>query len=130
MSPLRTTATAKRESNRPNPGSNPMTLHSHTLSRPIFSYPVFHLRRPSLLRANLLVLGSFIVSFPLSGFPHTRATLFLVVPAALAFIGLLETVRCVQPRWDLYHFGIILLLLMDMMVLCLILFFLFFPYLV
>lgn len=103
---------------------------SHTLTRPISSHAIFHLRRPSLLRANLLVLGSFVASFPLSGFPRSRATPLLLIPALLATAGLLETVRCVHPRWDLYHAGIILLLLMDMMVLCLILFFLFFPYLI
>ena len=103
---------------------------ANSLPRPIFSFSVFHLRRRSLLRANLLVLGSFGVSFWLSGFPRTRATPLLAIPAVLALLGLVETVRCVQPRWNLYHGGIVLLLLMDMMVLCLILFFLFFPYLV
>jgi hypothetical protein len=106
------------------------SARADSLPRPIFSYAVFHFRRRSLLRANLLVLGSFGVSFWLSGFPRTRATPLLAIPAVLAFLGLIETVRCVQPRWDLYHFGILLLLLMDMLVLCLILFFLFFPYLV
>lgn len=106
------------------------SARADSLPRPIFSYAVFHFRRRSLLRANLLVLGSFGVSFWLSGFPRTRATPLLAIPAVLAFLGLVETVRCVQPRWNLYHFGILLLLLMDMMVLCLILFFLFFPYVV
>jgi hypothetical protein len=100
------------------------------LPHPIFSHAFFHLRRPSLLRANLLVLGSFAISFWLSGFPRTRATPLLAIPAVLAFLGLGETVRCVHRRWDLYHAGILLLLLMDMMALCLILFFLLFPYLV
>ena len=107
-----------------------MAAKADSLPRPIFSFSVFHLRRRSLLRANLLVLGSFGVSFWLSGFPRTRATLLLAIPAVFAFLGLVETVRCVQPRWNLYHGGIVLLLLMDMMVLCLIFFFLFFPYLV
>ena len=110
--------------------ANANSAKAHSLPRPIFSSAVFHLRRRSLLRANLLVLGSFGVSFWLSGFPRTRATPLLAIPAVLAFLGLVETVRCVQPRWNLYHGGIVLLLLMDMMVLCLIFFFLFFPYLV
>jgi hypothetical protein len=103
---------------------------AQTVTRSISYRAVFHLRRRSLLRANLLVLGSFVASFWLSGFPRTRATPLLLIPAAFAFLGMVETIRCVQPRWDLYYGGIILLLLMDMMVLCLILFFLFFPYLV
>jgi hypothetical protein len=107
-----------------------MAMAAQTLTHPVSASAVFHLRRRSLLRANLLVLGSFIASFWLSGFPRSRATPLLLVPAILAFLGMVETVRCVRPRWDLYHGGIILLLLMDMMVLCLIFFFLLFPYLV
>jgi hypothetical protein len=110
--------------------ANPNSAKAKPLPGTVFSFAVFHFRRHSLLRANLLVLGSFAASFWLSGFPRTRATPLLAIPAVLAFLGLIETVRCVQPRWNLYHFGILLLLLMDMMVLCLILFFLFFPYLV
>ncbi len=127
--PLPTTA-ANRESKDARPESNQGAQYAQTLTRSFSSFAVFHLRRRSLLRANLLVLGSFLASFWLSGFPRTRATPLLAIPALLAIMGLIETVRCVQPRWDLYHFGILLLLLMDMMVLCLILFFLFFPYLV
>jgi len=76
------------------------------------------------------VLGSFAASFWLSGFPRSRATLLLLIPAATAFFGTFETVRCMQPRWNLYHAGVILLLFMDMMAICLILFFLLFPYLI
>jgi hypothetical protein len=99
------------------------------LSRPISSFAVFNLRRRSLLRGNLLVLGSFAMAFPLSGFPHTRATLLLLVPAVLALLGTFDTVRCMQPRWSFYHGGVLLLVYMDLMAICLILFFLFFPYL-
>ena len=99
------------------------------LARPLSSFAVFNLRRRSLLRGNLLVLGSFVAAFPLSGFPHTRATPLLVIPAVLAFLGTFDTVRCMQPRWTFYHGGVILCLFMDMLAICLILFFLFFPYL-
>ena len=99
------------------------------MTRPISSFDVFHPRRRSLLRGNLLVLGSFAASFLLSGFPHSRATLLLLIPAVLALVGMFDTVRCVQPSWNLYFGGIILLLLMDVMAVCLIFFFLFFPYL-
>jgi hypothetical protein len=99
------------------------------LSRPLSSLAFFHLRRRSLLRANLLVLGSLAASFPLSGFPASRRAPLLIVPAVLALCGTLETLRCLRPRWSLYHGGVILLLFMDMMAICLILFFLFSPYL-
>jgi hypothetical protein len=90
---------------------------------------MFHPRRRSLVRANLLVLGSFGASFLLSGFPHSRATPLLVIPVVFALLGMLDTVRCMRPRWGFYHGGVILLLFMDMLVVCLILFFLILPYL-
>jgi hypothetical protein len=99
------------------------------LTRPLSSFAVFHLRRRSLLRGNLLVLGSFAASFRISGFPRARPTLLLIIPAILAFYGTFDTVRCLQPHRNLYHAGIVLCLLMDILALCLILFFLFFPYL-
>jgi hypothetical protein len=82
------------------------------------------------VRGNLLVLGSFAASFWLSGFPRSRATLLLLIPAATALLGTFETIRCMQPRWSFYHGGVVLLLFMDMMAICLILFFLLFPYLI
>jgi hypothetical protein len=97
--------------------------------RPLSSFAVFNLRSPSLLRGTLLVLGSFAVSFPLSGFPRTRATPLLAIPAVLALLGAVDTLRCMQPRRTLYHGGVIFCLLMDVLAILLILFFLFFPYL-
>jgi len=47
----------------------------------------------------------------------------------MAIYGTFETVRCLRPRWDWYHAGIILLLWMDMMAVCLVLFLLLSPYL-
>jgi hypothetical protein len=99
------------------------------LARPLSSFAVFNLRRRSLLRGSLLVVGSFAAAFPLSGFPEGRATLLLVIPAALALFGTFDTIRCMQPRWNFYHGGVLLCLFMDMMAVCLILFFLLFPYL-
>lgn len=99
------------------------------MARPLSSFAVFNLRRRSLLRGSLLVVGSFAAAFPLSGFPEGRATLLLVIPAALALFGTFDTIRCMQPRWNFYHGGVLLCLFMDMMAVCLILFFLLFPYL-
>jgi hypothetical protein len=99
------------------------------LARPLSSFAVFNLRRRSLLRGNLLVLGSFAASFRLSDFPRTRATLLLIIPAVIAMFGMWDTLRCMQPHRNLYHAGVMLLLFMDMLAICLILFFLFFPYL-
>jgi hypothetical protein len=100
------------------------------LTRTLSSFAVFHLRRRSLLRGGLLVLGSLAVSFRLAGFPNNRANAFLIVPATLAFFGTFDTIRCLQPRWGFYHAGVILCLFMDLIAMCLILFFLFFPYVI
>jgi hypothetical protein len=99
------------------------------LTRPLSSFAVFNFRRRSLLRGNLLVLGSFAASFRISGFPASRATLLLLIPAAFAFLGTFDTLRCMQQRRNLYHAGVMLYLFMDILAVCLILFFLFFPYL-
>jgi hypothetical protein len=98
------------------------------LRRPLSSYPLFNPRRRSLLRGNLLVLGSFAGAVKLSDFPRSRATLLLIIPALLAFLGVFDTVRCMQPRWNFYHAGVVLCVYMDLMAICLILFFLFSPY--
>ena len=99
------------------------------MHRNLSSFAVFHPRRRSLIRGNLLVLGSFASAFLISGFPHSRATPLLVIPAIVALLGMLDTVRCMQPRWCFYHGGVVLLLFMDMLAVCLILFFLILPYL-
>ena len=99
------------------------------MSLSLRSAAFFHLSRRSLLRGNVLVLGSVALSFPLAGFPNGQRDPFLILPALLALYGTFETVRCLHPRWDLYHAGVILLLWMDMMAICLVLFFLFAPYL-
>ena len=99
------------------------------MTRPLSSFALFNLHRRSLLRGNLLVLGSFAASFRISDFPRNRATLLLLIPTVLAFLGTFDTLRCVRPHRNLYHAGVMLCLSMDMMATCLILFFLFFPYL-
>lgn len=91
---------------------------------------VFDLRRHSLLRANILVLGSVLLALWLSDFPHNRATLFLLLPAMGVLAGTLETVRCIQRRWNLYHGGVILSLYMDLMCIAMVFFALLFPYLI
>ena len=98
------------------------------MPRPLSSFAVFNLRRRSLVRGNLLVLCSFAAAFPLSGFPRGRPTLLLLIPAVLALLGTFDTLRCMQPRWSFYHGGVLLCVYMDLMAVCLILFFLLFPY--
>jgi hypothetical protein len=85
-------------------------------------------RQKSLVRGNLLVLVSFVAAFFLSGFPHNRATPYLVIPALLAIAGTADTVRCIRRRWSFYHAGVILCIYMDLMAVTLILVFLLYPY--
>ena len=93
-------------------------------------YPaIFHLRSRSLLRGTLLVVGSLIVSFPLSNFPAIRQRPLLMLPALAApSVGTWDTTRCLRARWSLYHGAVLLLLYMDVMALAMILFFLLYPY--
>ena len=82
----------------------------------------------SLLRSSALVLLSLGAALFLSNFPHIRATSLLLVPSLIAIVGTIDTLRCMQPRWSLYHGGVLLLIYMDLMTVCMILFLLFYPY--
>jgi len=74
------------------------------------------------------VLGSVLISVPLSHYPHLHATPLLILPTLLAIVGMADTVRCLRPRWSLYHAGVMLCLYMDLMAVSLLLFFLLYPY--
>ena len=95
--------------------------------------PAFHLldlfqwRKRSLIRATALVLVGTVLSFRLSHFPHNYATLWLVAPLLLAMLGTADTARCMQRRWNWYHGGVVLCLYMDLMAICMIIFFLVYP---
>jgi len=102
------------------PPSNPAR---HVSSRPSF----FDWRQRSLLRANLLVLVSLLVSFRLSDFPHDRLNLWLAIPLVLAMVGTIDTVRNMRTRWSWYHGGVVLCAYMDLMAVCMIAFFLIYP---
>ena len=90
--------------------------------------PLFNPRKRSLLRGCLLVLLSLVTAIMISGFPTIHPTPFLVLPAFAAIAGTADTVRCMQRRWSLYHGGVLLLIYMDLMALCMILFLLLYPY--
>jgi hypothetical protein len=90
---------------------------------------ILHPRQRSLARGNLLVLGSILLAFWLSDFPHNRATLLLLIPTTTVILGTVDTARCIRRRWDFYHGGVILCLYMDLMAITLVLFSLLYPYL-
>jgi hypothetical protein len=74
-----------------------------------------------------VILG-LAVAISISHFPDIRPNLLLVLPALAAIAGTADTVRCMQRRWSLYHGGVLLLVYMDLMALCMILFLLLYPY--
>jgi hypothetical protein len=85
-------------------------------------------RNRSLPRATAMVLGSLFLAFLLSHFPDDRASLKLLIPTLLAFVGTFDTMRCLQHRWSLYHGAVVVLIYTDIMALCMILFLLLYPY--
>ncbi|HEY5381494.1 MAG TPA: permease [Acidobacteriaceae bacterium] len=85
-------------------------------------------RAHSLPRATTLVLGSLVVAIPLSHYPHLQRTPWLLLPVLVGLVGTVDTLRCIQRRWNLYHAGVILCLYMDLMTVMLMLFLLVCPY--
>ena len=75
-----------------------------------------------------MVLLSLVASLFLSNFPQNRPNLFLIIPAIIASIGTVDTIRCMQRRWSFYHGGVLLLIYMDLMALCMILFLFLYPW--
>jgi hypothetical protein len=74
------------------------------------------------------VLGSLVLALVWSGFPVSRPTPKLILPALLALYGTWETARCLQLRWSFYHGGVLLLLYADVIAVAMILFLLLYPY--
>jgi hypothetical protein len=89
---------------------------------------LFNWRNRSLLRGGMLVLLSLGAAIRLSDFPHNRANPWIAVFALIAMAGMTDHLRCMRTRWSWYHGGVILLVYMDLMALCMILFFLLYPY--
>jgi hypothetical protein len=88
---------------------------------------MFHAAQKSLARANLLVVGSLLLTLKISHFPHVQSTVWLLVPALGVAAGTLDTTRCMKRRWSFYHGGVLLCLYMDLMVGTMVLFILFYP---
>src|SRR5271163_3343280 len=94
----------------------------------LMAFGALNPRNRSLPRGTLLVLGSLVVAFMLAGFPEDRASLKLIIPSVAAALGTWDTIRCLQRRWSLYHGAVVVLIYMDIMALCMILFLLLYPY--
>ena len=90
--------------------------------------PFLNPRKRSLLRGCLLVLASLGIAILISGFPQIHPNALIIFPVLAAIAGTADTVRCMQRRWSLYHGGVLLLIYMDLMALCMILFLFLYPY--
>jgi hypothetical protein len=88
----------------------------------------FNPRRKSLLRGSVLVLSSLVLAMVWAGYPEAHTNPKLVLPALLAIVGTLDTMRCLRLKWSFYHGGVMLLLYMDIMAIAMILFLLLYPY--
>ncbi|HUZ04292.1 MAG TPA: hypothetical protein VMU62_02955 [Acidobacteriaceae bacterium] len=82
----------------------------------------------SLLRAHVLVIGSLGASFLLTKFPTNEPDPWMIFPVLIAFLGTVETFRCLRRHWSLYHGAVLISLYMDMMALTMILFLALYPY--
>jgi len=91
---------------------------------------LFNLRLPSLLRSNILVLGSLGFAFLFAKFPMNQATPSMIFPILGAAAGIAEAFRCIRMRWIWYHGAVMISLYMDAMVLIMILFLALYPLLV
>jgi hypothetical protein len=91
---------------------------------------IFRLRQRSLVRGIILALGAFAASLRLGGFPDINAlhsSHWQIVPALVAFWGMVETARCLGKRWSLYHGGVLILLYTELMILGMAVFLFLFP---
>jgi len=68
----------------------------------------------------ILSLGAFAASLRLAGFPYIQnlhGSHWQVLVLFVAAWGMVETARCLQRRWSLYHAGVLILLYADLMIL-------------
>ena len=86
------------------------------------------IRQRSLLRGTVLVVGSLFVSMLLAHWPDDPPSFKLLVPTIVALFGTWDTLRCLRARWSFYHGAVVVLIYMDIMALCMILFLLLYPY--
>ena len=84
----------------------------------------FRLRQRSLLRGILLAVGAFLVSLRLAGFPNIQnlhGSHWQILTVPLACWAMVETARCLERRWSLYHAGVLILLYTELMILAMVL---------
>jgi hypothetical protein len=88
----------------------------------------FDIRKRSLLRGTVLVVGSLFASMLLARWPDDPPSFKLLVPTIVALFGTWDTLRCLRARWSFYHGAVMILLYMDVMVISMILFLFLYPW--
>lgn len=86
----------------------------------------FRLREPSLVRGITLSVGALLGSMRLAGFPdegHLHTSVWLFVPVFAVAWGMVDTARCLNRKWNLYHAGVLILLYSELMILAMTVFF-------
>ena len=86
---------------------------------------IFRLRQCSVARALVLALGGFALSLRLAGFPvieNLHGSPWQIVAIPFACWGMVETARCINRYWNLYHAGVLILLYSELMILAMVLF--------
>lgn len=92
--------------------------------------PIFHLRRPSLVRGIILPVAAFLISLHLGGFPDINAlhsSRWQILPIFITCAGMIDLARCLGRRWSLYHAGVLIFLYTALMILAMSVFLFFFP---
>ena len=77
------------------------------------------------MRGILLALIAFGISLRSPGFPTSKISTARPgksVAVPLACWGMVETARCLERRWSLYHAGVLILLYTELMILAMVLF--------
>lgn len=91
---------------------------------------IFLPRRRSLLRGILLSLAALFGTLRLTGFPNPadlHGSAWQFMPVAAAIWGMVDTARCLGPRWNLYFAGVLILLYSELMILAMAVFFWVYP---
>jgi hypothetical protein len=91
---------------------------------------ILRLRQRSLLRGIVLSVGAFAASLRLAGFPDIDAlhgSRWQTLVALTAAWGMVETARCLDRKWSLYHAGVLILLYSELMILALVFFLCLYP---
>jgi ABC-type branched-subunit amino acid transport system permease subunit len=89
-----------------------------------------HIGQPSFVRGVVLSVGAFIVSLLLAGFPYIEqlhGSRWQIGALAAALWGLVETARCLRRKWSLYHAGVLILLVTELLILTMIIFLTVYP---